>query len=401
MPASKSRTICPGLASPSSTRSAILAASACASAARQLSPASRNPALSVRSSSTRPPAGGSPVVPRLGQERRVALAEVAREHLVHDVDHVRTRAMVPAKRDELIPRRGPLLAVDRDVGVAEPIDALELVADEEELAAGDEVDQLALKPVRVLELVDEHVREPLAVRLGQVGPGEQEVARAELEVGEVHQAARVLQVAVRRVEQHQQPLELGQVGRGQVVAGGLLEIAQGVEVCARWPRPCADGTRRDRSGRVRGRRRAAPRGRRPSPTRRAQRRPTSLRRAPRPGRSARPAAGRAGARRCEGARGRRGSSGAGGAGRRWRGDRAGGRGPPPGTARARGRTPRAGASPSARRRRSQSEDRGRPRRRGRGGCEGRSDGSSRSTRCRRPGPAPSRRPARAPRAPGA
>ena len=175
------------------------------------------------------PAAGRRVarVPGLGQERRVALAEVAREHLVHDVDHVRTRAMVPAKRDQLVPRRGPLLAVDRDVGVAEPVDALELVADEEELAAGDEVDQLALKPVRVLELVDEHVREPLAVRLGQVGPGEQEVARAELEVGEVHQAARVLQVAVGRVEQHQQPLELGQVGRGQVVAGGLLEIAPG------------------------------------------------------------------------------------------------------------------------------------------------------------------------------
>ena len=114
--------------------------------------------------------------------------------------------------------------------MAEPVDALELIADEEELAAGDKVDQLALEPVRVLELVDEHVGEPLAVRLRQVGPGEQKVARAELEVGEVHQAARVLQVAVRRVEQHQQPLQLGQVGRGQVVAGGLLQIGQGVEV---------------------------------------------------------------------------------------------------------------------------------------------------------------------------
>jgi hypothetical protein len=59
-PGLEESTICPGVASPASTSSAIRPASASASAPRQLSPASRNPALSVRSSSTRPPAGGSP-----------------------------------------------------------------------------------------------------------------------------------------------------------------------------------------------------------------------------------------------------------------------------------------------------------------------------------------------------
>ena len=115
---------------------------------------------------------------------------------------MRARAVVPAKRDQPLAGLGALLAVDRDVGVAEPVDALELVADEEELAAGHEVDQLALEPVRVLELVDEHVGEPLPVGLGQVGSGAQEIAGPQLEVGEVDQAAGVLQVAVGGIEEH-------------------------------------------------------------------------------------------------------------------------------------------------------------------------------------------------------
>ena len=401
MPASKSRTICPGLASPSSTRSAILRG--------ERLRLGRPPALArlpeprLVGEEQLDAATGRRVarVARLGQERRVALAEVAREHLVHDVDHVRTRAMVPAKRDQLVPRRGPLLAVDRDVGVAEPVDALELVADEEELAAGrrgrsarTEAGSCPGTRRRARRRTARGTSPP--GRAGRAGGRARGARGRRSRPGCARPSGRGTPC---RAAPAAAPARPGRPRPGR--RGRPARDRRGRRGMPRWPRPCADGTRRGRSGRERDRRRAARRGRRPSPTRRAQRRPTSLQRAPRPGRSARPAAGRAGARRCEGARGRRGSSGSGGAGRRWRADRAGGRAPPPGTARARGRTPRAGASPSARRRRSQSGDRGRPRRHGPGGCEGRSDGSSRSTRCRRPGPAPSRRPARAPRAPGA
>ena len=52
----------------------------------------------------------------------------------------------------------PLLE-DLDVGVPEAVDRLELVADEEEVVARDQVDQLALEAVRVLELVDADLAE--------------------------------------------------------------------------------------------------------------------------------------------------------------------------------------------------------------------------------------------------
>ena len=59
---------------------------------------------------------------------------------------------------------GPVaaLAEDVEVGVAEPVDRLQLVADDHQLglAAAQRLDQTQLEPVRVLELVDEDVAEP-------------------------------------------------------------------------------------------------------------------------------------------------------------------------------------------------------------------------------------------------
>jgi hypothetical protein len=45
------------------------------------------------------------------------------------------------------------------VGVPEAIDRLVLVADAEEVPPREQAEQLVLKPVRVLELVDQHVLE--------------------------------------------------------------------------------------------------------------------------------------------------------------------------------------------------------------------------------------------------
>ena len=62
-----------------------------------------------------------------------------------------------------------LLAVDLDVRVAEAVDRLELVADEEQarIRAAQLLDQPQLEAVRVLELVDHEVGELLAVAISQ------------------------------------------------------------------------------------------------------------------------------------------------------------------------------------------------------------------------------------------
>ncbi len=78
-----------------------------------------------------------------GLERREVLTELGGEQVVHDLQHLRPGAVV-ARQGEHAARLGPPLPEDGDVGVAEPVDRLELVADEEEVVTRDEVDQLAL-----------------------------------------------------------------------------------------------------------------------------------------------------------------------------------------------------------------------------------------------------------------
>ena len=72
------------------------------------------------------------------------------------------------------------LAEDLHVGVAEAVDRLELVADEEPLRVGpgQQVDQLALEPVRVLELVDHDRAEAQPLALAQRLVVAQQVAGA-------------------------------------------------------------------------------------------------------------------------------------------------------------------------------------------------------------------------------
>src|SRR5206468_3660552 len=77
------------------------------------------------------------------------------EQFVDRSEYLRPRAVVARQRQQLLRLRAPL-AEDGDVSVAEAVDRLELVTDEEELRRGtaQQVDELALQAVRVLELVD-------------------------------------------------------------------------------------------------------------------------------------------------------------------------------------------------------------------------------------------------------
>ena len=83
----------------------------------------------------------------------VLVAESTSEKEVDCREHLRARAVVGAKRQQVRGLCTPF-AEDLDVGVTEPVDRLELVADGEDLGQlgmRDQVDDLALKAVRVLE----------------------------------------------------------------------------------------------------------------------------------------------------------------------------------------------------------------------------------------------------------
>jgi hypothetical protein len=70
-----------------------------------------------------------------------------------------------------------VLAEDAHVRVPEPVDRLVLVADPEQVVSRQQSEQLVLEPVRVLELVHEHVLEARRVRLAQPLVAREQVAR--------------------------------------------------------------------------------------------------------------------------------------------------------------------------------------------------------------------------------
>ena len=117
------------------------------------------------------------------------------------------------QRQHVADRLAPLLE-DLDVGVAEAVDRLELVPDEEELVARDQVDHLALEAVRVLELVDADLPEAQLLALADRVVVAQQVARAELEILEVERRLAVLRRLVGALERLQQLLEQRAVARG-------------------------------------------------------------------------------------------------------------------------------------------------------------------------------------------
>ena len=133
------------------------------------------------------------------------------------------RAVVERERERLLDGLAPL-AEDLHVGVAEAVDRLELVADEEELGLRrpQQVDDLRLQAVRVLELVHEDRAEARLLALAQLRLRPEEVARLELEVLEVERRLARLRLGVPLGEQRQELLQKRAVAGRSLVEGGLL-----------------------------------------------------------------------------------------------------------------------------------------------------------------------------------
>ena len=161
-----------------------------------------------------------------GREWLELVAEVRPEQMIDDGEYFRARAVVPRQRQNT---RGALspLAKDAHIGVAESVDRLELVSDEEHFAlAGtrsERVDQLALQSVRVLELVDHDRAETQLFALADRRLVPQEVARTQLQVLEVEGRLAVLCLPILRGEAGQQLLEQIAVARRQLVECRLFD----------------------------------------------------------------------------------------------------------------------------------------------------------------------------------
>src|SRR5215470_112905 len=132
-----------------------------------------------------------------GRELLELPAEMRAEELVDGCEHLGTRAVVERERKRLLDGLPPL-AEDLHVGMPEPVDRLELVADEEQLRfrRPQQVDDLGLKAVRVLELVDEDRAEARLLALAQLRLRPEEIARLELEVLEVERGLARLRLPV-------------------------------------------------------------------------------------------------------------------------------------------------------------------------------------------------------------
>src|SRR5215471_17134525 len=116
--------------------------------------------------------------------------------------------------------------------MAEAVDRLELVADEEELGLGrpEQVDDLRLEPVRVLELVDEDRAEAGLFPLPELRMRAQERARLELQVREVECRLARLRVRVFPGEQGEELLQERPVAGGGLVERSLLDRSERLAV---------------------------------------------------------------------------------------------------------------------------------------------------------------------------
>ena len=144
--------------------------------------------------------------------------------MVDHVEHLGPRAVVLGQREHAADLLAPL-AEDLDVRVPEAVDRLELVADEEDLGVlvREQVDELALEPVRVLELVDHDRAEAPALALADLGVVAQQLPGEQLQVLEVERRLAVLGLAVGAVVGEQELLQLLAVAGGERLERGLLD----------------------------------------------------------------------------------------------------------------------------------------------------------------------------------
>ena len=166
------------------------------------------------------------------RKRLVVVAERIAEEVVHCLEHLRSRAVVAREREQ----RGRLraaLAEDLEIRVAEPVDRLELVSDREDLrriGVCNEVDELALQPIRVLELVHHDHPEAQLRRLAHGRVVAEQVARGELQVLEVHDGLATLRRRVLGSEPLEQLLQEIAIRCGQLLERRLLHaLACGLE----------------------------------------------------------------------------------------------------------------------------------------------------------------------------
>ena len=144
--------------------------------------------------------------------------------MVDHVEHLGPRAVVLGQREHAADLLAPL-AEDLDVRVPEAVDRLELIADEEDLGVlvREQVDELALEPVRVLELVDHDRAEAPALALAELGVVAQQLPGEQLQVLEVERRLAVLGLAVGAVVGEQELLQLLAVAGGKRLERGLLD----------------------------------------------------------------------------------------------------------------------------------------------------------------------------------
>ena len=160
------------------------------------------------------------------RERLELVAEVGAEEVVDRREHLRPGAVVAREREQL---RRPLAALPEHlhVGVPEPVDRLELVADEEDLLldrpARQRIHELALEAIRVLELVDHDHAEAQLLGLPDRVARAQQVAREELEVLEVERRLPRLGRRVLVREPREELLEQVAVARGELLERRLLD----------------------------------------------------------------------------------------------------------------------------------------------------------------------------------
>ena len=149
-------------------------------------------------------------VPELGPEVLLLALAVVRDHAVRGAQDRVRRAVVLLQRDRA--RAGEValeLEHVADVGAAEGVDGLVGVADGADVlvVGGEQLQQLVLRVVRVLVLVDEDVAERLAPLLGRVGEALEDLDREHEQVVEVD-GVRAVQAAL---------VELVDLGDGLVV----------------------------------------------------------------------------------------------------------------------------------------------------------------------------------------
>ena len=168
------------------------------------------------------------------------VAELGREEMVDDAQHLGPRAVVARQRQQRL-RLPAALAEHPHVRMPEAVDRLELVADEEALrvGAGEQVDELALEPVRVLELVHHEDAEAQLLR-PRAAPGRRAGGRARA-AADPRSRARTRDPSRRRTP------------RRSAAAAPAAALGRGARARRARPaaRPCAPPRRPPRARRVR------------------------------------------------------------------------------------------------------------------------------------------------------